>query len=332
MFNPEKWKLLQLFAGEGAGGSSAGTGSTGGEGPANGSATGDTAADAGQQRLRELGVPESKIRKPRAKKVTSLPDGAYRTEQQMKQPTEQVAAAEHNAQTEQKPSTRMSWEEIVKDPEYNAQIQEIVKQRVKDGDANRAILETLMPGLKALAKEHGLDPENMDYTALVKSITGEYEDKALEMGVPKETVLKLDQQQRTLEQQKFQKHFKSLEEQAEAMKTVFPKFDLRTEMQNPVFRRMTSPDSGLTVEDAYYAVHRKEIQAASNQVIASKTAQMVSNAIQSGSRRPDETGTASQAPSVTTFNYRNATPAQRAALKAEIRRAAARGEKIYPGR
>lgn len=333
MFNREKWYLLQLFAGEGAGGGSAGTGSTGGEAGAGGAATGETAADAGQQRLRELGVPENKIRKSRAKKASPLPDGAYRTEQQVQKQPEQAAAAETtNAQTEQKTSTRMSWEEVKNDPEYNAQIQEIVKQRVKDGDANRAILETLAPALKHLAQEQGLDPENIDYAALVKSITGEYEDKALEMGVPKETVMKLDQQQRTLEQQKFQNHIQKLEQQSEAMKAVFPNFDLRMEMQNPVFARLTSPYINMSVEDAYYAVHRKEIQATSDQVIANKTAQLVSNAIQSGSRRPDETGGTSQAPSVSTFDYRKASPAQRNALKAEIRRAAARGEKIYPGR
>jgi len=333
MFNHENWNFLQLFAGEGAGGGSAGTGSAGGDGAASGSATGETAADAGQQRLRELGVPENRIRKPRAKKASPLPDGAYRTEQQVQKQPEQVAAAQTtNAQTEQEPSTRMSWEEIKKDPEYNAQIQEIVKQRVKDGDTNRAILETLAPALKALAQEQGLDPENIDYAALAKSITGEYEDKALEMGVSKETVMKLDQQQRTLDQQKMINHMQKLKMQGQVLKETFPGFDLRTELQNPVFARLVSPGVGLSVEDAYHAVHRKEIQAASMQVAAQRTAQQISNAIQSGSRRPDETGSASQAPSVSTFDYRKASPAQRNALKAEIRRAAARGEKIYPGR
>ena len=171
----------------------------------------------------------------------------------------------------------------------------------------------------------------MDYTALAKMITGEYEDKALEMGVSKETAMKLDQQQRTLEQQKFQNHIQTLEQQGQALKAVIPNFDLRTEMQNPVFVRLTSPNVGLSVEDAFYAVHRKEMQTQSMQVAAQKTREMVSNAIQSGSNRPDETGTASQAPSVSKFDYKNATPAQRKALKDEIRRAAAEGRKIYPG-
>ena len=325
MFNRIKWKMLQLFADGGASGAAGGDGGAASE-------TGDNSADAGQQRLLELGVPKDKIRKTRAKQVSTLPEGAYRTQQQMNQPKKQAAAAETtDAQTEQNSPARMSWEEIMKDPEYNQEMQKVVKSRLKDADANKAILDTLSPALKKLAQDYGLDPENLDYEALVKSVTGEYEDKALEMGVSKETVMKLDQQQRTLEQQKFQNHIQKLEQQGEAMKTVFPNFDLRTEMQNPTFARLTSPNIGMSVEDAYYAVHRKELQTASMQVAAQKTAKMISNAIQSGSRRPDETGSAAQAPSVTTFDYRNASPAQRAELKARIRAAAARGEKIYPG-
>ena len=328
MFNHHEWRILQLFGGEGAGA----TGASGGEGSAAGAAnTGEPSVDAGHQRLLELGVPESKIRKPRAKQASPLPEGAIRTEPKQAQPVQQVAAAtDNNAQTENTP-TRMSWDEIVKDPEYNAELQKIIKARVKDDGQNRAILDILSPAIKHLAKEHGLDPENVDHTALVKAITGEYEDKALEMGVSKETAMKLDQQQRTLEQQKFQNHIMKLEQQGEALKAIIPNFDLRTEMQNPTFARLTSPSVGLSVEDAFYAVHRKEMQFQSMQVAAQQTKQMVSNAIQSGTHRPDETGTNAQAPSVSQFNYKNATPAQRKALKDEIYRAAAEGRKIYPG-
>ena len=115
------------------------------------------------------------------------------------------------------------------------------------------------------------------------------------------------------------------------MKKVFPNFDLRTELQNPAFARMTSPNVGISVEDAYYAIHRNEIQQASMRATAQQTAQKISNSIQAGQRRPTENGTSSQAPSVTTFNYRNASKEQREALKRQIREAGARGEKVYPG-
>ena len=137
---------------------------------------------------------------------------------------------------------------------------------------------------------------------------------------------------RNMEQQRLQNHFLKLEQQGEALKKVFPNFDLRTELQNPKFAQMTSPNSLMSLEDAYYAVHRKEIEAARSQVIAQKTAEKFSNAIQAGSRRPDENGTSGQAPSVTTFDYSKASKEQRESLKRQIYAARARGEKLYPGR
>ncbi len=323
-----KWLNLQLFAGEGAG-----------DGGGEGAATGESAVDPGRQRLLELGVPADKIRKNRAYKVNApAPKPAAEVQAKpQKQKPEQAAAA--NSPTEE-PKTdapaRLSWEEIVADPEYNKQIQSVVQSRLKGAKSAEEAMSKLAPVLKQMAQEHGLDPENIDYDALVKAIG--YERKAVEMGVSTDTAKELDtkeqqtaQQQRTLEQQKIQMHFQKLEQQAETMKKVFPNFDLRTELKNPTFARMTSPNVGISVEDAYHAIHRKEIQAAAMQVTAQKTAQMISNSIQSGANRPQENGTSGQAPSVTTFDYSKASPEQRAALKAHIRSEAARGRKVYPG-
>ena len=330
----EKWLNLQLFAGEGAG-----------DGGGEGAATGENAVDPGQQRLLELGVPADKIRKRANKSAAKPSEGAASTApkaQEAQQTNEQAAAAENpTEETKTEPNARMSWEEIMADPEYNKQMQAVVQSRLRSAKGAEETLGKLTPALELLARQHNLDPANIDYDALAKAISDDesyYEDKALEMGVSIETAKKMDQKERddarqerekarTLEEQKIQQHFVKLEQQAEAMKKVFPNFDLRTELQNPVFVRMTSPNVGLSVEDAYYAVHRKELQTAAMQVTAQKTAQKISNAIQSGSRRPNENGTSGQAPSVTTFDYRSASPEQRAALKARIRS----GEKIFPG-
>lgn len=339
-----KWLNLQLFAGEGASG-------TGGDGGGEGASTGDNGAvDAGQQRLRELGVPEDKIRKRAQRASARLPEGAVRStpkEESAPKAEEQVAAAAENP-TEETTTTpaRMSWDEIMADPEYNRQMQSVVQSRLRSAKVAEEILAKLTPALELLAREHGMDTENMDYEALAKAISEDdayYEDKALEMGVPVETAKKIDQQERetgrqqreaerTLEQQKIQQHIQSLEQQGEAMKKIFPSFDLRTELKNPVFARMTSPSGGVSVEAAYYAVHHNELQTAAMQETAKRTAQNISNAIRSGSHRPDENGISGQAPSVTTFDYRNATKEQRNALKKRIRDAAARGEKLYPGK
>lgn len=332
MFN-DLWLNLQLFAGEGAG-----------DGGGEGAATGEGAVDPGQQRLLELGVPKEKIRKNRAykPKATATAPVEAGQRQAQEQPAQQAAAA--NTGTEE-PNTetkaRMSWDEIMADPEYNKQMQAVVQSRLRGAKGAEETLGKLAPALELLARQHGQDPANINYDELAKAISNDesfYEDKALEMGVDIATARKIDQEERdaarqrreqarTLEEQKFQQHILKLEQQGEAMKKVFPNFDLRTELQNPAFARMTSPNVGISVEDAYYAVHRNDLQTAAMQVTAQKTAQMISNSIASGSRRPNENGTSGQAPSVTTFDYRSMSPERRNALKQRIRS----GEKIYPG-
>ena len=331
-----KWLNLQLFAGEGDGG---------GEGAATGA---NEAVDAGQQRLRELGVPEDKIRRRANRSAAKMPQGAPKAAPQAQQQpeSEQAAAADHPTE-EQKTEqpARMSWEEIMADPEYNKQMQATVQSRLRTAKGAEENLAKITPALELLARKHNLDPAKMDYDALAKAISNDesyYEDKALEMGVDIETAKKIDQaerdtareqrqQEQTLEQQRIQQHIVKLQQQGEAMKEKFPGFDLQKELQNPAFLRMTSPNVGISVEDAYFAVHRNEIMAAGMQVTAQKTAQKISNAIQAGSRRPTEAGTSGQAPSVTTFDYSKASPEQRAAFKAHLRSEAAKGRKVYPG-
>ena len=336
--NETKWLNLQLFAGEGTGGE-------GGEGVA----SGENASVAAEQRLRDLGVPEEKIRKRANKPAVKASNATANTEKasdNTQQAGEQVAAASNpTEETKTDTPTRMSWDEVMADPEYNKQMQATIQSRLRTAKTAEENLSKLAPAVELLARRYNLDPANMDYDALTKAINDDdsyYEEKALEMGVSVETAKKIDRQERdtarekaaeekTLQEQRLQQHYIKLEQQGEAMKKIFPDFNLQKELQNPTFFRMTAPNVGISVEDAYHAVHREELQTAAMQVTAKKTAQMISNSIQAGNRRPDEFGTSSQAPSVSTFDYRNASRDQKDMLKKRIREAAARGEKLYPG-
>ena len=110
----ENFKLnLQLFGGEGAGASGAGEG--GGQ-----ATTGENATAAAEQRLRELGVPEAKIRKHASKVASKMPTQTAQTADVA--PKEETNV--ESATTEEKPTTedtkdspkRMSWDDIMKDP------------------------------------------------------------------------------------------------------------------------------------------------------------------------------------------------------------------------
>ena len=332
----EKWRILQLFAGEGAGAGSAGAGGTAGDGGAGAAASGDGTADAAQ-RLREMGVPESKIAKygkayaNRAKKSAAPP-----AVQQMKtEDDQQAAAANENAQeveTEQKNGTpKYDWDEVMKDPEMNRRMQETVRMSKKKSQAAEDALAALAPALKAQAQEYGLDPENIDYVALGKHMSGEYDDQALQMGLPKETVVKMEQQQRINEEKLNRDHIYGLIAQGEKMKEVFPNFDLRKEMENPQFRRLTARGVNVSVEDAYHIVHRRELELAQAQIVDRKATERVQNTIRAGQARPDESGASSQASTVTTVDWKHATPEQLKAQAKRIRLAAAQGRKLRPG-
>lgn len=333
---------LQLFAGEGAG---AAGGS--GEGSGEGASTGATSVVAEQnQKLRELGVPEEKLRKRAQKANVKVPEGAIRTAPQAQNNAKEAqAAAAATTQTEEQQSmskSRMTWDEIMADPEYNKEMQAVVQSRLKSSKAAEETLNKIAPALEVLARKHGLDVNNIDYEALNNAISDDkdyYEQKALELGVSVETAMKLDQKERddkrearTLEEQKIRNHFLSLEQQIEDLRATFPDIDLKKELQNPVFARMTSPSGGVSVADAYYAVHRGEIMQNAINASAQQTAQKLSNSIRAGQTRPDENGTTGQAPSVTTFDYSKASRKERDAIKKRIYEAAARGEKLYPGR
>ena len=206
-----KWLNLQLFAGEGTG-----------EGGGEGATSGENATVAAEQRLRELGVPEDKIRKRASKVASSLPQTA-KTEPAVKKSeatNKQTAPAEENPSEETKTNAtaRMSWDEIMADPEYNKQMQAVVQSRLRTAKGAEETLTKLTPALELLARKHNLDPTNMDYDALAKAINEDrdyYEDKALEMGVPVDTAMKIDQDEREKARNKAQAE-RTLQEQAYA--------------------------------------------------------------------------------------------------------------------
>lgn len=313
------YRFFQLFA-DGEGGS-----------PDSGSGEGEAAvvtpADDGRASLLALGVPESKLRKGRNYSVAAA-----------KAPAKAAAAAGEQGQaaadeegTQEAQNNKPSWDELMKDPEYKKQASAMMEARVAKSRKAEQDMEALLPALKKYAENNGLDPENLDMVALGKHLNGEYESKALEMGVSAETAMQMDIQDRQEQQRQFAAHINNLEQQAEAMKQIYPDFDLRKEMQNPVFVRMTSPGVNVPVESAYFAIHRDEIQKATMQVSARKTAEQMAKAIASGSVRPNE-GSMSQASApVAARDYRSYSKEERDALKKRILDSQYSGEHIIPG-
>ena len=119
-------------------------------------------------------------------------------------------------------------------------------------------------------------------------------------------------------------HFARLNRQGEELKKTFPDFDLMREMQNPAFVRMTAPGTGVSVKDAFYAVHGEDIQRESMQYAAVQAGRRIAASVQAGASRPVENGIQAAAPVMIGVDIRGMNKKQRE----EYRRRIQNGEVI----
>lgn len=306
----------------------------------------DGAAVAGQQQdttgtLEKLGVPKDKARRFAA----SMQRRGLKTE--AAQPPETAPADGGGAEGDgtEKPAAspaKPKWEDLLKDPEYKAafdsQVSGIISKRFAKTNAREESMAKLTPALEMLAKKYGTNAG--DYEGLAHAIVDDdslYEVKAAEMGVDVKTAKVLSQREQELEslreqqkmsfqQQIMRDHIARLNQQAEALRAEFPDFSLETEMQNDMFVKLTQPGM-LSVEDAYRAVHRKEIAAAQKQAMQQQAMAAAQAAVRAGQARPKENG-AGIAVSITRVPPAQRSKAEREELKRRIYAADARGEKL----
>lgn len=322
---------LQLFAdGTGDGGAASGAtpAAAGQDSGVDMSAAAEQTTMTQADRLKELGVPESKLNRAKYSRKAA--------EAQTKAETQAAAAEKAEADA----PARLTWAQIMDDPEYNREMQKVVAASKEKSKQAAEGLKKLTPAIEILAKKYGIAAT--DYDGIANAVLDDdeyYEDRALEMGVTTDVVKQIEsaeriaqqaeiEKQQFIDEQKFNEHMAKMNAQAIELKQKYPDFDLRKELENPMFVRMTAPDQMFTLEDAYELIHRDEIKESIRQAALRISAQQVSNAVQSNKSRPNEGGASkSNNASVQTFNYRNATRDQREALKARIRA----GEKIYPG-
>ncbi len=320
--------LLKLFSLHFFDGSAAG-GDGGGDGGASG--TGVSTGDAGQTQtaertLEDLGVPKDKAERYRARKAARP-----QPQQTDEDPPEEAGAEEQAAA-----APGLNWDELRQNPEFNARMQEIVTQRTKK---MRGALDSLGPALELIARQYGVEydpanPGDADYQAIAKAVTEDdryYEDRANDMGVDVETAKRIDRleadkrrndarEQKQQQDLKLRQHIASVRQQAEELKAKIPGFDLDREMQNPAFARMTAPGGGLSVEQAFWALHHDEVTQARQVQTAQQVASALSKSVQAGRNMPQENGTRARASGGAVNKlYSQMTAAERAQYKADLK-------------
>lgn len=215
-------------------------------------------------------------------------NGAAAGHQGNQQPVQQDAAAQwQEAKTKYK-------------AQYDADVQQIIRGRLKEAGTHQQTLATLQPMLDAMATQMGVKAG--DYQAMVDKYMDNdamYEQEAVETGRDVQTVKEMHRMQRELDaykqresqqnaQAQFQQHLDQVKQQAEAFRQKIPNFDLDAAMQDERFVRLTAPGSGLTVEQAWAALHHDEMQAYAMQAAAQQSQRIAAGNVQANMARPRE--------------------------------------------
>ena len=304
---------LQMFA-EGAGGGDGGTGAEG--------ATGATETAAGSQK--------------KGAKSNPLANVVYGI-----QPTETTASGNESSAakvTESATEDRNAkFEELIKGEYkdlYDAKMQDTIQRRLKGTKETVDRYNELTPTIEMLAKKYGVDAS--DIKALSKAIEDDdsyYEQEALEKGVTVEQLKAIRKMERENAELKAQMEAQNRKEnadrlyaswmnQAESIKTIYPSFDLKAELQNPQFVNLLR--SNIDVRTAYEVIHKDDIISGAMQFAVKTAEQKLTNKIIANGARPSENGNSSQGAMVAKSDVSQLTKADRA----EVLRRVARGEKI----
>ena len=265
---------LQLFAEDGAAAAPAGggaeTGTAADAGTMNDVRVGDTLGDGSQVTDARVAAALNRQmnRHPELRKVygQGRPQAAPAPEQAQGAPGQ---GAEGQVPAGNEPNDLQARWEAAKKGEfkdlYGQDVQRAVQDRFKNqNDANKQ-LNDMQPMLKALMKKAGVDSV-AELQEMILNDDSLYEEEAEERGLTTEQLKEFKaieaenaRLKRAEESAQIRKHVDGLMRQGEELKAMFPDFDFFKEMENPQFRAMTGPEMGMTVEQAYYALHGKEM-------------------------------------------------------------------------
>ena len=255
--------------------------------------------------------------------------------------TPQNQPAQAEAQPEKTIQER--WEELKKG-EYKDLYGKDVQSAIQDRFKNQADLQKQLDQQNAVLELAMKDRRVNSVEDLLKSYQEDdslYQEEAEEAGmtvdafktmkaIEKENARLTQLEQASIQDQLMRSHFTKLTQQAEELRKVFPDFDLRAELQNPEFFRLTSPEVGISVEDAFYTLHGKELAAASMKAGMERAQQQLGQTIRAQGMRPIEGAAhgqgqpAAQAP----MDFSHMTRKEREAFRSQVKS----GKVVIPGR
>ena len=249
---------------------------------------------------------------------------------------EDAQTAETQQQSTQE---RASFKEMIKGEyaqEAQAWLNEAMSKRFKAQDEMKQQLQQQQALLDKMARKYGVKAG--DTEGLTKALEDDdsvYAEKAAEAGMPVGAFKQLEQvteqrdallaqQEAARQDAALRAHFGKLHAQGLELQKQFPGFNLLQEMQNPQFARMVSPEMGVDVKSAYFAMHAEEIQKQSMEHAGQEAARALASSVRAGAMRPLENGIAGGGAVQARTDVRSLTRAERD----EINRRARAGQRI----
>ena len=250
-------------------------------------------------------------------------------------------------ETEEQPvATADEWDTLIKGKykeQFGKAVSDAVNKRFKNQKDLQGQIDAIDPVIQAIAQRYGVAPDatgRIPIAALSEKVLNDndlYEKEAFERGMSVDDLKQMKalerenaQLKRATQMTQEQREWQDIEAQGEALKEMYPSFDLDNEMLNAEFGKSLAffKSSGMypdPVRRAYELVHRDEIMGGAMQYAVQQTQQKISNSIQSGMARPQENGTSQVAAGAPT----TLDPSKLSKEQIEdIKRRAARGERI----
>lgn len=217
---------------------------------------------------------------------------------------------------------------------YDARMQKTVQDRLKNSKETVEKYNSLQPTLEILSKKYGVDVGDIE--ALNRAIEDDdayFEEEALEKGVSVQQLKEIRRMEREnadlkaqMAQQQTQENaakiYSKWLQQSDETKSIYPSFDLDTEMQNQAFVDLLRAQ--IPVRTAYEVIHKDDIVSGAMQFTAKTVEQKLANKIASNNARPSENGLNSQGAALTKSDV---SQLNKSDIKEIIRRVQ-RGEKI----
>ena len=256
-----------------------------------------------------------------------------------RQSEENVQSAQSSSPEEEKGAARE------KDPGSEETFEELIKGKYKDAYTKsvQGVLGKRLAQERAKAKEANAIMQKLmvrygvnDAQALSKALDSDevIEAIAADRGESPETVRELErlrvfenEQRRANEIAEAQKNadeqYNRWIQEAEAIKAVYPDFNLENELENPQFRALITtknPQYQISMREAYRLIHHEELVKAAEAVAAEK----LSKSVNARAARPSENGLGNQSGIVVKNDVSKLTKKDRA----DIAKRVARGEVI----